>query len=201
VRPRFRIAPRSPASVLGCTSETGCEFPGLLFRAARLLALRRVIACGAPGFHQALLHFPTPPEFHLPSGGVIAGVRSSRAYLPRHLPPLTFLKPSTVCTSSQLACLLSYRHHLWDSKNTNGSLRLIFLTGPSEDGPVRDDEARTLPTSKDDGNGIALLAREVALRSLKPALRMDCLRDTHPIFCKQSFGEEDTATNSSLRLP
>jgi len=97
----------------------------------------RVLACS-----------PTPPELHRPSGGVIAGVRSSRAYLPRHLPPLTFLKPSTVCSSRRLACLLSYRHHLWDSKNTNGPLRfLVFLTGPSGDGPVRDDEARTLLAS------------------------------------------------------
>jgi len=36
---------------------------------------------------------------------------------------------------------------------------LVFLTGPSEDGPVRDDEARTLPTSKDDGNGVVFVAR------------------------------------------
>jgi hypothetical protein len=38
---------------------------------------------------------------------------------PPHLPPLAFLRPPTACSSSRLACPVSYRHHLWDSKNTN----------------------------------------------------------------------------------
>lgn len=94
--------------------------------------MRRLFACCCPPDRsRALAPAPTPPELCRPSGGVIAGVRSSRAYHPRHLPPLTFLKPSTVCTSSRLACFLSHRHHLWDSKNTNDSVFLAVLTGPS----------------------------------------------------------------------
>jgi len=68
--------------------------------------------CTPPDRNRALAPAPTPPELCRPSGGVIAGVRSSRDYHPRHLPPLTFLKPSTVCTSSRLACSVSHRHHL-----------------------------------------------------------------------------------------
>jgi hypothetical protein len=43
------------------------------------------------------------------------------ASTPQHLPPLGFLNPSTVCSSEQLACLVSYRHHLWDSKSGTDS--------------------------------------------------------------------------------
>lgn len=56
-----------------------------------------------------------------PSGDITAGVRFTRAYHTRHLPPLGFLTSSTASTSSQLACPVSYRRHLWDSKNTSGA--------------------------------------------------------------------------------
>jgi len=71
---------------------------------------------------------PCPPEWEVvsrnhaslevsrPSGGFSPGVRSTRGFHPRHLPPLGFLNPSTACSSSQLARLLSYEHHLWGSK-------------------------------------------------------------------------------------
>jgi len=38
---------------------------------------------------------------------------------PQHLPPMGFLNPTTVCSSEQRACLVSYRHHLWGSKSGN----------------------------------------------------------------------------------
>lgn len=96
-------------------------------------------SCCPPDRGRVLAPAPTPPELCRPSGGVIAGVRSTRDYHPRHLPPLAFLKPSTVCTSSRLACFLSHRHHLWDSKNTNGVSRILeFPTGSSEDDPARE---------------------------------------------------------------
>jgi hypothetical protein len=95
-----------------------------------------------------LFHSPTPPEVCRPSGDVIAGVRSTRDYHPRHLPPMVFLKPSTACTSRRLTCSVSYRHHLWDSKNTFGVAFLVFLTGPSEDSPVRDYESRARSPSR-----------------------------------------------------
>jgi hypothetical protein len=37
----------------------------------------------------------------------------------QHLPSMAFLRPSTAYSSRRLACPVSYRHHLWDSKNTN----------------------------------------------------------------------------------
>lgn len=64
-----------------------------------------------------------------PSGGITAGVRSTRDFHPRHLPSLAFLRPSTVYSSKRFACLVSYRHHLWDSKNMSGRYLLAFLTG------------------------------------------------------------------------
>jgi hypothetical protein len=84
-----------------------------------------------PGRSRSLVCSPTPPEVSRPSGGVTAEVRSTRDYHPRHLPPLAFLKPSTVFSFRQLTCSVSYRHHLWDSKNTNDSVFLAVLTGPS----------------------------------------------------------------------
>jgi hypothetical protein len=57
-------------------------------------------------------------ELGCPSGDVCAEVRSSRAYHTRHLPPLGFLIPSTVCSFRRIACPVSYKHHLWGSKNS-----------------------------------------------------------------------------------
>jgi hypothetical protein len=55
-------------------------------------------------------------EVSRPSGGFSTGVRSTRVFHSRHLPPLGFLNPSTACSSSQLARSISYEHHLWGSK-------------------------------------------------------------------------------------
>jgi hypothetical protein len=57
-------------------------------------------------------------RFLRPSGDITAGVRSTRAFHTRHLPPMPFLRTSTDYSSRRLACPVSYRHHLWDSKNT-----------------------------------------------------------------------------------
>jgi len=57
-------------------------------------------------------------RFFRPSGDITAGVRSARDFHTRHLPPLPFLRTSTDYSSRRLACPVSYRHHLWDSKNT-----------------------------------------------------------------------------------
>ena len=53
---------------------------------------------------------------------------------PQHLPPMGFLNPSTVCSSEQRACLVSYRHHLWGSKSRN---RLTGDHGASWVGQLR----------------------------------------------------------------
>jgi hypothetical protein len=129
----------------GCTSETGYEFPGPLPWPHELpLCAGSSPHTTRPAEARHLVHVPTPPEVSGPSGGVIAGVRFTRDYHPRHLPPLVFLKPSTVYSSRRLACSVSHRHHLWDSKNTNSSLRFLAVpTGPSEDSPILDHEARS----------------------------------------------------------
>jgi hypothetical protein len=73
-----------------------------------------------------------------------------RVYHPRHCPPLGFLNPSAVYSSEHIVCLVSYRHHLWDSKNWNDSVKLRVSNGLSEDMPNEDtksgrasDESRT----------------------------------------------------------
>jgi hypothetical protein len=117
VQSRSPMTLRSPTPALSCTSETGSEFLGLL-----------CLPHDPPlctGFSLSRLARPKPNaallpqrllEVCRPSGGVIAGVRNTRDYHPWHLPPLVFLRPSTACTSRQLACSVSHRHHLWDSK-------------------------------------------------------------------------------------
>lgn len=80
---------------------------------------------------RTLAHSPTPPEVLRPSGDVTAGVRFARDYHPRHLPPLTFLRPSAVYSSRQLVCLLSYRHHLGFKEHEQLVAFLAVLTGPS----------------------------------------------------------------------
>jgi hypothetical protein len=85
--------------------------------------------CGPPNRGRMWLCETAPPEIFSPSGGITVGVRSTRDFHPRHLPSLAFLSPSTVYSSKRFACLVSYRHHLWDSKNMNGRYLLAFLTG------------------------------------------------------------------------
>jgi hypothetical protein len=64
-------------------------------------ALRRVLPFAGPtNRSQSLLHSPTPPEVFVPSGDVTAGVRPTREYHSRHLPPLIFLRSSTVYSSN-----------------------------------------------------------------------------------------------------
>jgi hypothetical protein len=59
------------------------------------------------------------PWVSRPSGDSAVGIRYSRACLTRLLPPVAFLRPSTDYSSDRVACLLSYRRHLWGSKNVN----------------------------------------------------------------------------------
>jgi hypothetical protein len=68
--------------------------------------------------HSAAVHSiaQTFREVVRPSGDITSRVRSTRDYHPRHLPPMSFLNPSTDSSSAWLACRISYRHHLWDSK-------------------------------------------------------------------------------------
>jgi hypothetical protein len=58
----------------------------------------------------------TSHEVLRPSGDVTCEVRLTRDFHPRHLPPLDFLSPPTASSFARLACLISYRHHLWGSK-------------------------------------------------------------------------------------
>lgn len=65
----------------------------------------------------------------------------ARDFHPRHCPPLGFLNPSTVYSSEHVVCLVSYRHHLWDSKNRNDSVKLRVSNGLSEDMPNEDTKS------------------------------------------------------------
>lgn len=75
-------------------------------------------------------------RFSRPSGDIPAGVRFARDYHPRHLPLMSFLSPTAAYSSRLLACLVSYKRHLWDSKvkeldgflsRYQDSLRTVFL--------------------------------------------------------------------------
>lgn len=94
---------------------------------------RHLLFCGANERTRPLVGRTTPPQVSFPSGDVPVGVRSTRAYHTRHLPPSGFLSPTTACSSERLACPLSSRHHLWDSKNTNNGVCLAVLNSSSED--------------------------------------------------------------------
>jgi hypothetical protein len=55
-------------------------------------------------------------EVSRPSGDISAGVRFARDYHPQHLPLMSFPSPAAAYSSRLLACLISYKRHLWDSK-------------------------------------------------------------------------------------
>jgi hypothetical protein len=120
--------------VLGCTSETRRQTstPASPRRKQHRFA-RHSLSCGPNERTHSLVGRTTPPQVSFPSGDVPVGVRSTRAYRTRHLPPSGFLSPTTVCSSERLACPLSSRHHLWDSKNTNNGVCPAILNSSSED--------------------------------------------------------------------
>jgi hypothetical protein len=138
---------------------------GLASQAARFTAFAPVFRLCSHSTGAELLCSPTPPEVCRPSGGVIAGVRFTRDYHPRHLPPMVFLRPPTVCTSRRLTCSVSYRHHLWDSKNTTRCCapripdRSIQRTVPSGTTRLGHDQ---LPEGKRSRNCCSLVTRHKA---------------------------------------
>jgi len=195
------LQPKFPCCSFTIGSNLGLHYRDRLRTSGLPRWLRGPPLCSAsrllqPPDRSRAARLPTPPEVCRPSGGVIAGVRSTRDYHPRHLPPLVFLKPSTACSSRRLTCSVSHRHHLWDSKNTTRWIAfLVFLTGPSEDSPVRDYEARNDHLRKDGDHGI-VVARCSTQCSNEAFVSHCCQRVTHPIFCKQSVKEEGTPTSS-----
>lgn len=96
-------------------------------------------------FDEQRAHLPF--ELTRPSGDLTVGIRFTRAFHTRHLPPMGFLIPSTVSTSSRLACPVSYRRHLWDSKNTSGARYPILVIEI-----VRRPSASTMSGSELDAN-------------------------------------------------
>jgi len=101
VQSRSPMTRLPPAPTLGYTSETGFGCPGHRHSPHDLsLCFDSSPDATRPTEVERCGFFPTPPEFSRPSGDVIAEVRSSRDYHPRHLPPLVFLKPSTACSLS-----------------------------------------------------------------------------------------------------
>lgn len=107
-------------TALNCTSETGHRtFVPFVTCHERGASLRRPVAIVTSTRPEPCGCFSGPRLLELarPSGDVCAEVRSSRAYHTRHLPPLGFLIPSTVYSFRRIACPVSYKRHLWGSKN------------------------------------------------------------------------------------
>lgn len=104
---------------MGCTSKSSCEPFDPFGPAAGCVALHGAAFCGH--VTEATRGCPslTSHEVEHPSGDISCGVRITRVYLTRHLPPMSFLSPSTGFSSSRIACLISCRRHLWGSKNRN----------------------------------------------------------------------------------
>lgn len=139
---------------------------------------------GQPDRSRTLRSSPTPPEVSRPSGDVSAGVRFARVYHPRHLPPLTFLRPSAVYSSRQIVCLLSYRHHLWDSKNTNNRCRLAILI---------ETTLGTVPS------GNTSRARKHGKPSLQGSVAKEASISEHPLLRSSSQTERRRVTHHSSR--
>jgi len=99
-RPTLTIARQSPAPTLGCTPETGSVLSGLCVPAQLPPLCARFRLIDPSNRSRSSQHSPTPPEVSSPSGDVTAGVRSTRAYHTRHLPPLTFLRSATAYSSN-----------------------------------------------------------------------------------------------------
>jgi hypothetical protein len=80
----------------------------------------------------------------------------TRDFHPRHLPPLGFLNPPTASSSTWLACLISYKHHLWGSKLKEQSVavRRRFSSRAhekdpfKENHPLRNAKRRTTQTAQ-----------------------------------------------------
>jgi hypothetical protein len=91
-----------PGSNLGLHSRDRLGTFGFVRAGLASPALRRVLPDGPSDRSRSSLHSPTPPEVSLPSGDVTAGVRSTRDYHTRHLPPLIFLRSATAYSSNGL---------------------------------------------------------------------------------------------------
>lgn len=139
-----------------------------------------------------------PPEVSRPSGGFTAGIRLARAYLTRHLPPLAFLRPTTACSSRRLTCPVSYRYHLWDSKNTNDTLSRSHNRSRL---PMEASNRSTSPEqpSTPKGSWRASLPFQVQVPNA-------CWQDlhsrrdtTHHIACEQAMKQEGTSTRLKLQ--
>jgi len=124
-----------------------------------------VCGCRGHASHEVVTPLTTSP----PESGIL------EASTPRHLPPLGFLNPSTVYSSKRLACLVSYRRHLWGSKNQDapGNFR-----APAE-GPIRRPiprlgrERRALCAAETAHLTAASVQRRVSF-SAKPVVRRFC---------------------------
>jgi hypothetical protein len=96
--------------------------------------------CYRPTRRNRALDCPDLYEVLRPSGDITSRVRFTRDYHPRHLPPVSFLNSSTDFSSAWLACRVSYRHHLWDSKlKEHGESSSVF------DSRVQEGALKILP--------------------------------------------------------
>jgi hypothetical protein len=107
-----RASPPCIRPTFSCTSKSSCEPSDPSLRAAGCVALHDAALCSRTTEAVRGLMGHTSHEVEHPSDDISAGVRLTRVYLTRHLPPMGFLNPSTVYSSRRFACLVSCRRHM-----------------------------------------------------------------------------------------
>lgn len=119
--PRSTIARPRPATALAARQRQAHDIRGCSPGSSSLRFAPKRARVNPPG-QAGLRHFPTPPEVSRPSGDVTAGVRSYPGFPPPAPSALGLSQAFDGLLLQQLTCLVSYRYHLWDSKNTNHPL-------------------------------------------------------------------------------
>jgi hypothetical protein len=190
-----------PTLALGCTAETKLRASMLDWQRPQIRPLcadrirARLARLKEPRFAFLAYAFQ---EFSRPSGDIRVGIRITRAYHTRHTPFLGFLNPSAVFSPEHVVCLVSCRHHLWDSKNQDGSALLTSrlkrcIRRHSAQAHQAPDGQMTRVTYRHLTSCCCCL---VSLR-LSRCLRARCRCATHRIPCKQDIQEEDSPTYSN----
>ena len=177
VHARSPIALRSPTPALGCTSETGNELPGDFCSSALLEALRLQVAdtLRPTGVVRRRLSHASRGLFSLWRHHRRSPV--SRDYHPRHLPPLVFLRPPTVCSFDDSPVLFHTDTTSRIQRTTIGvllsrvpdrSIRKRSRPGSRESDTLRDPEASQQKMSL--RVAITLCSDEPLLPSIVPML-------------------------------
>lgn len=126
--------------ILGCTSETHRRASELSLAGHDRASLHGAIAHWPLAEASCELEFTPLVRSSTPLVTSLSESGRPGVSTPQHLPSVGFLNPSTVYSSEQRACSISYRHHLWGSKSRNSFTR---VQSASSTGRIR----RTTPIS------------------------------------------------------